>query len=195
VSQKSPLLWLNGALVCFYLIQSCASLSKVSFKSKDSVTIRAVDWADLNGAGQILGQTPVDVDLDRLKGKVLVLTAPNRATQYWVVPYTTGKKLEATVKLEERNQGTTAAAVFPVKSYSRLLMKAFEALQSKDYNLASDLAVKMATIAPEDPASSIISGLAALQKGNKSRARGEFEKAKSLDPENGDISELLQLAR
>jgi len=183
------------AIFCVLTIYSCASLSKVTFKSKDNVTIRAVDWGDLNGYGQNLGQTPLDVDLDSLKGKVLVLTAPNRHTQYWVVPYTTGQKLEATLKLEEKQREGSSLAAFPVKTYSRLLMKAYEALQSKDYNLAMDLAGKMTSLAPDDPAPSIISGLAALQKGNKPKARLEFEKAKSLDPESAEITDLLNLAR
>jgi hypothetical protein len=191
---KHSILFFISAFYCFLSNHSCASLSRATFKSKDTVTVRAVDWSDLSGSGQLLGQTPLDVDLDKLKGKVLVLTAPNRQTQYWVVPYTTGQKLEANVKLEAKDQGS-AAGVFPVKAYSRLIMKAFEALQSKDYNLAADLATKMAALAPDDPSSSIITGLAALQKGNKSKARAEFEKAKSLDPENSEINQLLQLSR
>ena len=191
-------------------IPACASAT-LTFETEGPAEVSLVTFDHLDGAGKSLGRTPLTVEVDKVSGKAIKITQPGKLPVYWVVADVAGKTNVARVKLLEtpQSQNTEAEAkkepeeaknpLADIKATTnrvmRLLLRAYQALSGRRYQLASELADKASTIDPEIAAPHVIKGIALMQQGDQEGAKASLTKAKALDPEDLDIDELLKVVR
>ena len=199
MSKRSQLLrGIPGCLVLALglLSQSCAltGLRTITFRTDGQGTVSLVNWETLETNGEILGTTPVTVELDRIGENIVKITGPGKAPQFWVFEKMLGENLNARLVLTDvpvRTSNEDVQALDPNESH-RLLMKEYKALAEGDLTLAKDLSAQHMTMQPKLAAPLIINGLACLQEGDKARAHTAFTKAKGLDPADKDIDKLIE---
>lgn len=190
------------SVLVFLVTLSCNTTNTVKFDTKTKATISVVKWNELDRQGKELGETPREVELDEIKDQIVKITAPGKTPQFWVFSEPTGQKFEAQLVLtdvsaaaSEGGGGAGSVSGFDINETHRLLMKSYQSLASGDLAAATDLAKKLNEIEPRLAAPLIIIGLASLQNGNKEEARLAFDKARSLDPRDGEIDKLIQAAQ
>jgi tetratricopeptide (TPR) repeat protein len=71
--------------LCLRVCTACASDQTVSFQTEGRGHVSVVDWDNLQGEGQALGDTPLTVKLDDLNGKVVRIGQDKKLPEYWVV--------------------------------------------------------------------------------------------------------------
>lgn len=76
-----------------------------------------------------------------------------------------------------------------------MAMRAYEALSKGNSPLAIDLSNKLKEMNSNIAAPHIIEGLAQLKLGNKKEASSSFEKARSLDPSDADVTKLIEISK
>ena len=199
-----------GKLFClfaFFVTSACGTTSTVRFETKAKATLSVVEWGQLDRQGKELGETPQDVEIDEIKDKVLKIEAPGKTPQYWVFTEKGGEEFEAKLTLTDIGEssgtgsgkgggvGGGGASTFDINETHRLLMKSYQSLASGDLTAATAFAKKLNEIEPRLAAPHIIIGLAAIQKGEKDTARLSFDKAKTLDPKDGDIEKLSEASK
>lgn len=179
----------------------CANRAAISFNSQPEATLGLASWDKLDEP-EPLGKTPMDVPTEKLKGKVLIISAPDRLTQYWFMPDDIGRKMQVNLTLPETPQKAAVATVqtgeqkeFDINKYSRLILKTYRAVLDGDLALAHELASKARQIAPKDSAPEILSGLAFLREGKTPEARTAFSSAKALAPDDQEVDELMRLGK
>jgi hypothetical protein len=179
-----------SAGVCLTLT-SCASKRNMIFSSAEpGSTIAVVPLDNPDGAVQTVGN-PFNTNTARLTGKAVRISANGKAPQFWFPPDDSSHRIEVKVKnlpVCSQSEGNRNRPL-------RLLLKAYQALTEKDFNLARELCTKAAQIDPTLAAPLIITGLTYFQEGKRTEARVAFNKAKALDPEDQELNELLRMVQ
>lgn len=197
-------IWLQHSriwpILCLLLSPSCAHKS-ISFKTeKDKATVKAVPFDKLGTEGQVLGETPLTVSLDKVQGQVLRMEQPGRAPLHWVILNAAGDTNEVALDFgqvqreggECRDTGETGVPKAQANRVMRMLLRAYQALSDKQSKIALELADQAITFEPTLAGPYIVKGLAQLQQGDKSAAKGSFTRARALDPEDRDLDTLLK---
>lgn len=175
---------------------ACATKT-LTLVSNEKANVSLVDYDDQAGEGDLLGETPVSIELDKLKRQYLRIWGEGLYSQYWVVKALEDSKTEITLRMdrkEETGQADAAGKIAEMNRSFRMLMRAYKALTSKDLESAREISKQINQLQPDIAAPHIITGLSYLAESNKSKARAAFQKAKNLDPEDRDIEELLRLS-
>lgn len=179
----------------FYLIaiilSGCATKT-VTFSTNEKASLSLVTPNNTDGQGERIGDTPQTFPIERLEGKVLKISGPGLLPQFWVLSKLPDGDTKINLKLERRPD--EALKKNPNLSY-RLLMKAYKALADKNYKLASELAIQLARIERDIAAPHVIHALALIQQGQKRDAQIALEAARSFDPDDAEITKLLQAVR
>jgi tetratricopeptide (TPR) repeat protein len=136
-------------------------------------------------------KNPATLPTAALSKQAIRIASTGKSPIYWFAPTESGRRLDIRIKQLPACSVTEINRNRPV----RVLLKAYQALTAKDYNLAHQLSAQAGEIDPTLSAPYIISGLAWLQQGKGEDARVAFNKARALDPEDQDIVELLRLAQ
>ena len=188
----------------------------MSFQTEGKAKVAIVDWDNLGAVGKNLGETPLKFKSSEASGKVVRITQDKKIPQYWVVSCDSRRtNLEARLKMSDLEvPEAVVAAPIPEKAVTpeaapagtsmvpavlnqshRMLLQAYEALVSADYQLARELADQLAGQQPSLASPFIIIGLSYLQTGERELARGAFAKAVTLDPDDQATKELMQLTQ
>jgi hypothetical protein len=176
----------------FLFFCSCSSTPGVDVTSKvagSKVTLVSLD--NLGSAGKPVGN-PAHLDLKQVNGSAVRVDAEGKAPVYLVFQPPAKNKVSLTLK--ELPVCSAANEVNRNKPV-RLVMKAYQALSEEDWNLARQLATKASELDATLAAPHIIQGLALFRSGNRAGARGAFNTAKALDPDDIDILELLRMVQ
>ncbi len=134
---------------------------------------------------------PFTVDSGKLTNRAVKIAAVGKSPLYFFPPDDSGRRVQVRVRQIPSCSQVEANKNRPV----RLLLKAYQALTSKDFNLARELSAKASSLDPTLAGSHIITGLAFFQEGRKQDARVAFNKAQALDPEDQEIQQLLRLVQ
>lgn len=179
--------WIHrlGPLAIALSAMACQTQT-VRFTSDVEAQVSLVDATDAGGRGERLGKTPLSVKVAKTRGKLVRIDAPGAAPQYWVFNETLGERLEARVSFGKAGPSANA------NESHRLLLQAYQAITTRDYSLARDLATRIAEISPEVAAPHILRGLIEMQEGNEGKAISYLKRAKALDPNDRDIDTLLE---
>jgi tetratricopeptide (TPR) repeat protein len=172
----------------------CGSVKRgimVSSSETGSV-ISLVPFDNPESAGEKL-TNPANFTSDKLNNRAIKIVAPGKAPEYWFVPGGNPKRLD--IKVRQMAACTGANNEANKNRPIRFLLKGYQALSSEDYNLALEMAKQAESLDATLAAPHIISGLALLRQGKKEEARVSFNKAKTLDPEDRDIVDLLQMTQ
>ncbi len=154
-----------------------------------------VPLQNIQSSGKTL-PNPVTFDSSLLRNSALKVSAPGKATLFWIAPTTPGQGAEIKIKelqgcSEKENK---AAGTFQNRPI-RILIKAYQALFARDLGVARDLAAKVAELEPNLAAPHIIIGLAFNYEGQKEQARVSFNRAAALDPEDAEIGQLVRMTQ
>lgn len=182
---------LAGSLAGLLFFSACAGQRTMTFSALEAGSeISLVPLDNPDSSGQKL-KNPATVNTTQLTKQAVRIAANGKSPIYWFAPGESGRRMDIRVKQLPACTTTEMNRNRPV----RVLMKAYQALASKDYNLARQLATQAAEIDTTLAAPLIISGLAYLQENRREEARLAFNKARALDPEDAEIAELLRLAQ
>jgi len=178
-------------LIIALLLGSCASKT-VTFTTSEKASLSLVTPSNTDGQGERIGDTPQTIPLQRLEGKVLKVSGPGILPQFWVLSKLPDGDTKIQLKLDRKIE--EGPKKNPNLSY-RLLMKAYKALADKNYKLASELAIQLARIERDIAAPHVIHALSLLQQGQNREAKVALEAARSFDPEDAEITKLLQAVK
>lgn len=179
-----------GFLVAAFL-GACAGRRSVTFVSQEpgsQVALVPLDAPDAEGTKL---RNPATVDAGQMKNKAVRISAAGKASQYWFSAPPGAARLQVKVKRLGSCEGQEGNRNRPM----RLLLKAYQALYSKDFTLARELAGKASVVDPTLAAPHIILGLAFLREGDRQKASAAFTQAQALDPEDNEIGALLRTAQ
>ena len=188
---KNPSLLSIAAWLVWLVLTGCGGERTITFQSSEpgsQITIVSLDNPEGNAPPSA---NPLVTSSGKLLGKAVRIGAVGKASQYWFPPDDSARRIDVKVRqltacsANEKNQNR------PV----RLIMKAYQALSAKDLRLAKELAQKASDVDPNLAAPLIITGLAFYQEGQRDQARVAFNKARSLDPEDTEIGELLRMVQ
>lgn len=177
------LLWL--------VLPGCGGERQITFSSSEPGSIITVVPMDNPEGSSAPSPNPFVTTSTNMAGKAVRIAAAGKAAQYWFPPDDSARRIDVKVRqlsacqVQEKNNNR------PV----RLIMKAYQALSAKDLRLAKELAQKAADVDATLAAPLIITGLAFYQEGRRDQARVAFNKARSLDPEDSEIGELLRMVQ
>jgi len=174
----------------------CATQT-LTLVSNEKANISLVDYDDQTGEGDLVGETPVAIEVGKLKRQYIRVWGEGLHPQFWVVKPLDDAKTEITLRLdrkEDSGESDAAARLQELNRSFRMLMRAYKALTSKDLETSREISKQINQLQPDVAAPHIITGLSFLAEGNKSKARAAFLKAKNMDPEDRDIEELLRLS-
>jgi tetratricopeptide (TPR) repeat protein len=186
-------------------MSACAT-KVITFKAPTTARVDLVGAGKPDDPGKELGKTPLTVDLDKLRGKVVRISQPGKLPVYWVIAEAAGDTTEAVVKLVDEplagassnpqvSSGSKGDSRASVNRVMRLLLQSYQALSGRRFKAARELADQAATIDPELAAPQVIKALSLYQEGNLPEARTTLQKAQALDPEDKNIEELLRVVR
>jgi tetratricopeptide (TPR) repeat protein len=185
-------------------LNSACATKVFTFKTSGPAKIEVLNSSKLDEPGKPLGQTPLTVNVEQIRGKVVRISQPGKFPAFWVVSEAAGDTTEATIKLADdpsSSSGESAAAAganradgkASINRVLRLLLRSYQALSGKRFKAARELADQAAIIDPEIAAPHVIKGLSLFQEGKTAEAKTALEKARALDPEDKDIGELLKV--
>lgn len=197
----------------------CAS-PQVTFTTSEKATISLVALERPTDQGEVVGDSPQTIDVSRLEGKVVKIGGADVVPQYWVMRKLEGDTTKISLKIDrisalpdrdknkdkekdkdkdkdpngkpDDKKGADGASD---KLKYRLLMKAYTALFGHEFAMARGFAEQLAKLDVRAPAPLVVVGLTYMQEGNRDAARSAFEKARALDPEDQDISKLIDAVR
>jgi tetratricopeptide (TPR) repeat protein len=190
---KKKILMISATLAFGY---GCASKT-LTLVSNEKANVSLVDYDDQAGEGDLIGETPVAIEVDKLKRQYIRVWGEEIHPQFWVVRPLDDAKTEITLRLDRRDDAGADDAALRLQEMNRsfrMLMRAYKALTAKDLETAREISKQINQLQPDIAAPHIITGLSFLAEGNKSKARASFLKAKNLDPEDRDLEELLRLS-
>ena len=191
------ILYCSSIIIC--PIFGCATKS-IQFNSDVKAQVSLVSLENLQDVGTPVGDTPATVDPSTLEGKAVRLTSEGKAPIYWLSSEAQGYSTQITfkmvpIKASESTSSDTKVDKGVINRTLRLIMKAYQALVSKEYDVAKSLATQASAIDPSLAAPFIVSGLASLESGKNDDARNALNTAKALDPEDAEIDVLLKELR
>jgi hypothetical protein len=193
---------LNTRLGCFFLLLLGSALGcstpTLTLVSNEKVNVSLVDFDDQTGEGDVLGETPLAIDVQKLKKQYIRVWGEGIQSQYWVVKPLTEGKNELTLRVErkeEKDDGDEQAKIQEQNRAYRMLLRAYKALTAKDWESTREISKQMSQSQPDAAAPHLLTGLSFLAEGNAGKARASFLKAKNLDPEDRDIDELIRLSK
>ncbi len=190
MSKQSLITCISALLIGAFTI-SCAGGRQLTVSSQEPGSIISIVPLDNpDGAVQTVAN-PYTALSGKLSGKAIRITAVGKSPQYWFPPDDSSRRIEVKVKNLPPCSNGEGNRNRPM----RLLLKAYQALTSKDYNLARELCLKAAQIDPTLAGPLIIQGLTYFQEGKRTEARVAFNKARALDPEDQEIVELLRMVQ
>lgn len=178
-------------LVIALTLAGCASRT-VSFSANEKASLNLVTPTNTDGQGERIGEVPQTIPIERLNGKVLKVSGPGLLPQFWILSKLPDGDTKIQLKLERRPE--EGQKKNPNLSF-RLLMKAYKALADKNYKMASELAIQLARIERDIAAPHIIHALSLIQQGQTRDAKVALEAARSFDPEDAEITKLLQAVK
>lgn len=173
------------------LVAACAGRRTVTFVSQEpgsQVALVPMDSPDSEGTKL---RNPASVEMATMQNKAVRISAVGKASQYWFAALASGPRLQVKVKRLGSCEGQESNRNRP----TRLLIKAYQALFSKDFSLSRDLSNRAALIDPTLAAPHIIMGLAFLKEGDRPKALASFNQAQALDPEDSEIGALIRTAQ
>ncbi len=180
----------TAIFVCVALA-GCGGGRTITFSSQEPGSVITVVPMENPEGSSPPSPNPFTTSSDKMAGKAIRISAVGKSSQYWFPPDDSARKIDVKIRqltacsTQEKNNNR------PV----RLIMKAYQALSAKDLRMAKELASKAAELDPALAAPFIITGLSFYQEGRRDQARVAFNKARSLDPEDIEISELLRLVQ
>lgn len=178
---------LSGLLV----VSGCATKT-VTFTSNEKATLSLVAATNPDGQGQVLGDTPQTVSAEKIGNKVVKISGAEVHPQFWILSELPGGDTKVQLKLERKAADQTKTNI---NLKYRMLMKAYKALADQNWALAKELSEELAKLEPEIAAPHIILGIALLRSGSAAEARNALEKARGFDPDDAEISKLIQAIR
>ncbi len=184
-------------LAALSLSTACATPS-LTLVSNEKVNISLVNYDDQGGEGDLIGETPVAIELGKLKKQYVRVWGEGVQSQYWIVKPLTDGKNEITLRVERREEpddSDAQAKIQELNRSNRMLMRAYKALTAKDWESAREVAKQLSQVSPDASAPHVLTGLSYLAEGVPAKARASFLKAKNLDPEDRDIDELIRLSK
>ncbi len=167
----------SGRLMSFSSVEPDSRISVVTLKNPEGASTQV--------------SNPYEVRGGELEGKAVKIDAPGKAAQYWFPPDESGNRVEVKVN---NLPNCMMGSVNPNRPL-RLILKAYQALSSRDYALARDMADKATKIDPTLAGPHIIMGLTYFRQGDRKNANLAFNKARALDPEDQEIVQLLNMVR
>jgi hypothetical protein len=171
-------------------VPSCAGKRTIRFSSTEKGTANLVSLEDPNGPGENLGEFPVGMDAEKLEGKAVRLESVGKGPQYWFTSF--DKSTELSIKVKFLTPPSTKSIEGNRNLPFRILMKAYQALSSNNFQLARELSTKLSEIEPTLSAPHIVIGIAFLQEGKTNEARAALMTARALDPEDAEVALLLK---
>ena len=221
VKQRSQLTaLLLSAAISLTLLAGCAS-PQVTFATNEKATITLISIDKPTDTGEVIGDSPQTLDVDRLEGKMVKIGGAGIIPQYWVMRGLDGDKTKITLKLDKvpkppddkkdpKDNGppnnkkqpgggddddTKKSKVVSDNLKYRLLMKAYTALSGHQFDMARGFADQLAKLDTRAAAPHVVDGIAFMQEGNKGAAKSALEKARALDPEDLEITKLIDMVR
>jgi hypothetical protein len=179
-------------------LSSACATKTLTLVSNEKANVSLVDYDDQSGEGDLVGETPVAIEVDKLKKQYIRVWGEDVHPQFWVVKPLEDAKTEITLRLDRKDDSAdndAAARIQDLNRSFRMLMRAYKALTAKDLETSREISKQINQLQPDVAAPHIITGLSFLAEGNKPKARAAFLKAKNLDPEDRDIEELLRLSQ
>lgn len=174
------------------------STPTLTLVSNEKVNISLVDFDDQAGEGDVIGETPIAIEVAKLKKQYIRVWGDGVQSQYWIVKPLTEGKNELTLRVErkeEKDDGDAQAKIQEQNKAYRMLMRAYKALTAKDWESTREISKQLTQAQPDAAAPHLLTGLSYLAEGNQAKARASFLKAKNLDPEDRDIDELIRLSK
>lgn len=174
---------------------SCANDS-ITFNANQKATMALVSLTDPSGEGQIVGELPSTVEVDKIEGKVIKISSEGYIPQYWIAKDFVAESTKINIALvpfdgKHKKSDKSASANEPF----RLLLKAYGALSKGELQLGRELAAKLRDMDPTLAAPHLLIGIAYFNEGKKVEARSEFEKAFALDPEDLEIKKMIDASK
>lgn len=199
---RSPL----GIVWAILLFPNLACATKVvNFRTTGPAKVSLLDSGKLDAPTDPIGDTPLTVEVDKIRGKVVKITQPGALPIYWVMADVAGDTTDANLAfIPDPSTAATASnstgdnhvdAKATTNRVVRLLLKAYQALAGKRFDTARELAAQAAIISPEVAGPHVIEGLALFQEGKSAEAKTALLKAQALDPEDKGIDELLEVVQ
>ncbi len=174
------------------VLAACGGGKAVTFQSYEpGSVITLVPLENPNGTNVEKLTNPVTLEPGKFLGKAVKVSAAGKAPQFWFAPDDVSQKLDVKIK----NLGVCDSNEVNKNLPLRLLLRAYQALSSRDFNLARELCTKAAVLDPSLAAPHIITGLTFFQEGKREDARVAFNKASALDPDDAEISQLLRMVQ
>lgn len=200
--------------IFFVLIKWSCVTKTVTFTVAGTGKVSSVSPDNLNKEGIYLGETPLTIEVQKIQGKIIKISQKGKIPAFWVMPDVSGQNLRASLTLLDEPQAPLGTGQNTEKSdpksdlstkltdpkakvnrIMRLLLRSYQALTARDFDLAQDLAERASSIDPELAAPLVIKGIVLMQAGNKDGAKSALSNAQALDPEDKDIETLLQAIR
>ncbi|MDD9951458.1 MAG: hypothetical protein OXT67_07825 [Zetaproteobacteria bacterium] len=184
-------------LFFFHLLGGCAA-GKITLVSNEKAKVSVLEFEDSGGEGEIIGETPLTVEVAKLENKLVKVWGDEFLPQYWIYSPIEDEKTEISLNLsriEIPEEPTPAEVMQNLNRYFRMLIRAYKALSSKEWQLSRELSKQLVREVPEAAAPHVITGLSYLSEGNTAQAKSAFLKAKNLDPTDKDIEELIDLVQ
>lgn len=179
------------ALAGLFLMVGCAGTKPITFMSQEPGSeLSLVPFDNLESIGTKL-KNPAVVQQRDMSRQAVRISSTGKSPVYWFAPADNAKRLDIKVKQLPACGTAETNRNRPL----RLLLKSYQSLSARDYVLTRELAIKAAEMDPTLAAPHILTGLSFYQQGKKEEARVAFNKARALDPEDQEISELLRLVQ
>lgn len=189
-------------VLLIFLFAGCQSSRSLKINSTQDINVRMAGFSELDEGGEKLGKVPLDIAGSKLKDKVLIFSNDTKDSQYWFFPDYDGKKkaeILITLKDDKCDKGKINLSqnqlCKDVQNIDNLLIKttlaAYAALRDEEFSKAQILAEELLKLAPKTGGAHLLLGIIFFQKGNKTQARGMFEKARLLDPADPAVTEWL----
>jgi tetratricopeptide (TPR) repeat protein len=189
---------LTAGTLLLYLFMNGCTASTVTFSADGDASVALVTAENVNDPGDPLGKAPVTVPVEKIKNKLVKVSADGKVPQYYIA----GDFLNAsstTVKAKLQDLSQVSSKGNETKSQAnlthRLLLESYVAITKRDWPLAIKLADGLNKIAPQLAGPYIVKGLAQLQQGNRDDAKASFTQAKALDPEDKNIDDMIRVVQ
>ena len=183
-------LWRTLVVLGVTQFTSC-STPQVNFQSGLDVVLTAKKIGDFNDKGEILKpNTPMSVD--DLKDKMVEISFKDKAPYYWVMYQPSSGDITVKVDSPDFLKAPDKNAMRNPNILPRLVFMSLRALDRRDFKAANEFADQMIATNPEVAIPWVIKGLVRLDEGKKTDAIASFQRAKALDPGDGEIDKILK---